>query len=253
MMTFKKRRGGTHPQGFEAGIADFADHHGGKKNQHHRQQVAPVAEVLFLLVQLDDEQGQRGHQARGRGDGEAQEILAGARQVHGGKAVEPRQPERAAQQVNRGDKPAELGVFIRQRMAQHHPMHQKGRRNAKGNQVGQRIKLAAERAFMPAHARHAAIEQIKNARQQNAREGKFDGPPIDQTGHRVRREVGLHDLGQRHEAAEQIPRRQEIRQEVNLQLLRPHGWMAWAGCAFMVRQVPPGWIRRPPRGRRAGP
>ena len=189
-----------------------------RKISTDRQQVAPVAEVFFLLIQLDDEQRQRGHQTRGRGNGKAQKILARARKIHGGKTIEPRQPERAAKQVNRGDEPAQFGVFARQRMAQHHPMHQKCRRNAKGHQVGQRIKLAAERAFVPAHARHPAVKQIKNAGQQNAGQGKLDGPPIDQsvTGSGV--EVGLHNLGQRHETAEQIPRRQQVGQKINFQL-----------------------------------
>ena len=101
---------------------------------------------------------------------------------------------------------------------QHDALHQKRRGDAKGNQVRQRIEFASERAFVPAHPRDAAVEQIKNAREQNEGEREFDGHPVDETvgvGH----EVGLDNFRQRHEAAEQIARRQQVRQEINLQLV----------------------------------
>src|ERR1039458_4912079 len=47
----QKGRGRAQPQRFKARIFHFADHHRGKKYQHHRQQVAPGAEVFFFLVQ----------------------------------------------------------------------------------------------------------------------------------------------------------------------------------------------------------
>ena len=53
---------------------------------------------------------------------------------------------------------------------QHDAMHQKRRGHAEGDDVGQRIELATERAFGPAHARHPAVEQIEDAGQQNEEE-----------------------------------------------------------------------------------
>ena len=46
-------------------------------------------------------------------------------------------------------------------------MHEKRRRDAERNQVRQRIELAPERTFNAAHARHPAVEQVEDARQQN--------------------------------------------------------------------------------------
>ena len=53
-------------------------------------------------------------------------------------------------------------------------MHQKRGRDAERNQIRQRIEFAPERAFRAAHPRHPAIEQIKNAREQNEAEREFD-------------------------------------------------------------------------------
>ena len=54
-------------------------------------------------------------------------------------------------------------------------MHEKGGRHAKGNQVGQRIELAAKGTFDPHHARDAAVEEIEDAGQQNESERDLDG------------------------------------------------------------------------------
>ena len=60
-------------------------------------------------------------------------------------------------------------------IVQDNAMDQKGRRHAEGNQVGQGIKLAAERAFDAAHASDSSVKEIENARQQDISEGLFDG------------------------------------------------------------------------------
>ena len=57
---------------------------------------------------------------------------------------------------------------------QHDPMDQKSRRRPEGNQVRQRIKFPAKRALHAAHARQAAVEQVKNARQQDEHQRQFD-------------------------------------------------------------------------------
>ena len=53
-------------------------------------------------------------------------------------------------------------------------MHEKCGRDAERNQIRQRIEFAPERAFVSAHARDPAIEQIENAREQNEAERQLD-------------------------------------------------------------------------------
>ena len=147
--------------------------------------------------------------------------------AHRGQAIEARQPERAAEQINGGDEPADLPVFAKH-VRQHDALHQKRRRDAERNQVRQRIEFAPERAFRAAQPRHPAVQQIKNARQQNERQREFDLGEIV-----IARRIGLHDFGQRHETAKQIARRQQVRQEINFQLAvvmmrRPAGLGNWA-------------------------
>ena len=132
-------------------------------------------------------------------------------QAHGRQAVEPRQPERAAEQINRGDEPAPFLVAAKH-VLEHDPMHQEGRRRPERDQVRQRIELAPKRAFHAAHPRHPAVKQVKDARQQDEPERHLDLLKI------AAGNVGFDDLGQRHEPAEQVARRQQVRQEVDLQL-----------------------------------
>ena len=127
---------------------------------------------------------------------------------HGREAVVARQTERAANQIDRSDEPAKLGVSWRKHVFEHDAMHQERRRGAEGNQVRQRIKFAAERAFRAAHARHPAVEQIEDAGQQDEAERHLDLAKIVGS-----RGVGLHDLRQRHKAAEEVARRQQVGQE----------------------------------------
>ena len=69
--------------------------------------------LLLLFVELDDQQGQRGHQPGRRRNGETEKFLAAAAAGLGGQAVEARQAEGAADQVNGGDEPAPLVVRLR--------------------------------------------------------------------------------------------------------------------------------------------
>ncbi len=77
-------------------------------------------------------------------------------------AVEARQPQRAASQINKGDHPAEVLEF-----PQHDPINQQRRRHAERDNVRERIELAAKWAVMSAQAREPAIEQIENAGGEN--------------------------------------------------------------------------------------
>ena len=89
---------------------------------------------------------------------------------------------------------------------------QESRRDAEGNEVGKRIEFAPEWAFDAAHAGHAAIEQIKNAGQQDEHQAQFD--LLEVAG----REVGLDDFGQGDKAAEEVAGGEEVGQKVNLEL-----------------------------------
>src|SRR5208282_416474 len=80
------------------------------------------------------------------------------------------------------------------------------------NQVRQRIEFAPERAFRTAPARRAPVEQIENAREQNEREREFDLTVVG-----IAQGIGFDNFGQRHKTAEQIARRQQIRQKINFQ------------------------------------
>ena len=107
-------------------------------------------------------------------------------------------------------------------------MNQESGRRAEGNQVGQGIKFPAEIAFHSAHARQTAVEQVENAGQQDERQRQFDF----QKGAGVELAIGadfrLHDLGQRHKAAEQISRRHQVGQKINFQLrLGPFALRGW--------------------------
>ena len=93
--------------------------------------------------------------------------------AHRRETIEPRQPERAADQINRRDEPADLRM-LGKHVRQHDAMHEKRRGHAEGNQVRQRIKFAPERTFAAAHARDAAVEQIKNAREQNENQRAYE-------------------------------------------------------------------------------
>ena len=170
---------------------------------------------------------------------------------HRGQAIEPRQPERAAEQINRGDEPADLPVFAKH-VRQHDAMHQKRRRDAERNQVRQRIEFAPERAFRAAQPRHPAVEQIEDARQQNEREREFDLAEVV-----IARRIGLDDFRQRHKAAEQIARRQQVRQKINFQLavVRIVGGGLGAMGSFITgfNQRRQSRFRRRPPGRRASP
>jgi hypothetical protein len=61
-------------------------------------------------------------------------------------------------------------------LAQHDAMHQKRRRGAEGNQIGQGIEFPAKGAFDAAHAGQAAIEQIENAGQQDESSASLISP-----------------------------------------------------------------------------
>ena len=90
-------------------------------------------------------------------------------------------------------------------------MHKKSRGHAKGNQVRQGIKFPSKRALHPAHPGQPPIEQIKNAGQQNKRQGRADFAVAGRAG------LSVDNLVQRHEATVEISRRHEVRQKIDSQ------------------------------------
>ena len=93
-------------------------------------------------------------------------------------------------------------------------MDEESRSCAEGDEVGQRIKFPAKRAFVPAHAGDTPIEQIKNQRQEDEKYGVTDG--LIEVA--LMLWVRFDDSGQRQETAKQIPCREQVRQKINLQL-----------------------------------
>src|SRR5205807_8098498 len=99
-------------------------------------------------------------------------------------------------------------------IVQHDAMHQKRRRGAKGNNVGQRVEFASERAVLSAEARHPPVQQVKNAGEDDKEDGVADGWTEG---------AGIVDVRsdnerQRQKAAKEISRRQQVRQQKNFQL-----------------------------------
>ena len=92
---------------------------------------------------------------------------------------------------------------------EHHAVDQKSGRYAERDQVGQRIKFASERTFHAPHPRHPPVEQIENAGQQNETESDFDLLKVPA------RDVRFDNFGQRHETAEEVARREQVRQKVD--------------------------------------
>jgi len=82
-------------------------------------------------------------------------------------------------------------------------MNQECRSRPKRDHVRQRIEFASEGAFHASHSRHAAIEQVEDASQQNEPQGdRYLLVKI------ALAEIRLDDLRQRDEPAEQVACRQ---------------------------------------------
>ena len=143
----------------ETRIAELAEHHERQKKHERRQRVFPPTDRPLAFIEPEHEKRERSNHARGRGNGKAGKIFVRTRCRTGcGDAVEPRQPQCAAGQINEGDHPSEIPEF-----AEHDLVNEQRRRDPEGNDIGERIELAAKRALMPAEPRQPSIEQIENA------------------------------------------------------------------------------------------
>src|ERR1041385_2665539 len=107
---FGEGAGGAEVEFFEGRIFHFAHHHEREEEHDGGKDEAHVALRETLFVVPHHEHGERRDEAGRRRDGKAQELLAAAAAGHGGETVESRQTKRAANQVNRRDKPAGLRV-----------------------------------------------------------------------------------------------------------------------------------------------
>ena len=80
-------------------------------------------------------------------------------EIVGGGDVEPGQPQRAAEEIEARDEPADLVRDV----VEHDLEDEQRGRDAEADDVGQRIELAAEGAFLAAEAGEPAVEQIEEA------------------------------------------------------------------------------------------
>src|SRR2546426_5197809 len=108
----------------------------------------------------------RRNQAGGRGNGEAREVLPA---VGGGfsfvirrRGVEAGETQRTAREINQRHDPAGGSKFLK-----HNPVNQKRGCDAERNDVGQRIKFATERAFVPSQTRQPPVQKIENESAEN--------------------------------------------------------------------------------------
>ena len=125
------------------------------------------SERTALLVEPEQKNRERSDEPGRRGNREALEFLVRRGGICRRQAIETRETQRAADQVNRGDDPARLV-----KLDEHDAIDHERRRHAEGDDVGQRIELAAKRAIGPAQTRQPAIEQIENARSQDEPDGE---------------------------------------------------------------------------------
>jgi hypothetical protein len=162
---------------------------------------------------LNNKQSQRGDQASSRGNRKSEEILAATARRLSGETIEAGEAKGAADQINRGDKPTQFRMAkAHEHISQHDTMDQKRGRGSKGNQVGEGIELTAKGAFDAAHPRDPAVKQIEDAGKQDKTQGQFDF--IKKV---PRSDIGFNDFGKSYESAKQIPRRQQVWEEINLE------------------------------------
>src|SRR6202030_1912263 len=205
--------------GLETRILEPAEHHERKKDQQRWQNELPFAELMFALSQPEQEQRDRCNQTRGGRNRKPGKIFVGviSRMFLGAcGGVEARQPKRTAEKIDKGNDPAGSTKFL-----EHTAVDQQRWRDAERNDVGQRIELATECAFVPAKARQTPIQKIENERAQNK---------PDRLVKKIGRRVGVAALQERalqnfercSEPTEQIPRRHQVRQQINLRRLFVH-------------------------------
>src|SRR6185436_5926895 len=87
-------------------------------------------------------------------------------------------------------------------------MDEEGRRCSERNNVGQRIKFAAERTLPAAHAGNATFEQIENTGEKNEKQCL---PDVAVT----LREVRFDNFCERNETAEEIPGGHQVWQKID--------------------------------------
>ena len=222
----------------ETRISELAEHHVGQEQQQRRQREFPCPQRPSTLVKPQQQFSQRGDHSRRRRDGDALERLALLRGrrlravvgVRGsGDAVEARQPQRSARQVQKRDqqpRPREL--------VEHDLVHQQCRREAEADDVRQRIEFPPEGTVGPAEPRHPAVEHVEDAGSQDEPDGGVklvNGPrgpdPFAQLV--LGNDPGLRgeanerardDLERRREPAKQVPGRHQVGQEVDLRIVR---------------------------------
>src|SRR5437588_7576386 len=126
--------------------------------------------MMFAVGEPEQKERDGCDQSRGRGNREPGEVLAAVRAsrsfVIRRRGVKTRETQRAAREINERDYPTCVWKFV-----EHDAINHQRRRETKGNDIGQRIELAPERALMAAEARESPIQEIENERAENEPNG----------------------------------------------------------------------------------
>ena len=133
-----------------------------------------------------------------------------------GRRIKTGQPQGATQQVNESNDPADP-----RKSQQHDPIDHQGRRQSEGNNIGERIEFSPERTVVAPKPGQPSVQNVEDTGTQNEPDRE-----MEKLGGGVRigglEQRALHNLERRGESAEQIPRRHQVRQEIDFRIRRTH-------------------------------
>src|SRR2546423_7697787 len=172
---------------------------------------------MFAFGPPKQEQRDRSDKARGSWNWKAGEIFCRICAVLSCRGrIESRKTQRAAGEINEGEDPAGARKIL-----EHDPINHQRRRQAKGNNVGERIEFAPESGFVSAKARKPAIEKIEN---ESAEHVPNCFVKKIRSGNCIRalQKRALENFERGGKATEQISRCHQVRQKINLRRLVVH-------------------------------
>ena len=160
--------------------------------------------MVFAFGEPKQKQCDRRDQPGGGGNRETGEIFPavsnGFSFVIGRCRVETGQTQRATRQVNESNDPTRIRKFV-----EDDPINHQRRCEPEGNNVGERIEFATERAFVSAQTCQSSIQKIEN----ESAEDEPDGG-VKKIGGSIRvctlQKRALLNLERGRETAEQVPR-----------------------------------------------
>ena len=210
-------------QSFEAGVADFAEHHKAKKEEKGREGIFKISDDAIGFVVFEQQESDGSNESGGGGDGESAEVF-GAGWVLGfdGEGIKAGEAHGSTNEVDEGDHPTNASGEL----GQHDFKNKEGRCDSEGDDVSERVELTAEGAFVSAEAGDAAIEHIEDEGAQNPKQAGFVGLGPSDVILRLK-QTALDDLQNSHKAAEEIARGHQAGEEVG----DPFARRAW-GAIF---------------------